>query len=65
MVGKTKAFSTLKNLYKTSKEDIYLWDFDGYNHKKLGMTYEDAMNHPALKMGHAFVIAMLIEGVIS
>lgn len=41
--------------------NLYLRDFDGYNHKALGMSYDDVINREDKKMGHAFVVAMLLE----
>ena len=45
-------------------QDLYLRDFDGYNHKELGMTYDDVIHCEERKMGHAFVLAMVLENVI-
>jgi len=42
--------------------DLWLWDFDGYDHVGRKMTLEEVLNHPRYKMGHAFVLAMMIEG---
>jgi hypothetical protein len=42
--------------------DIVLLDFDAYDHRKFGMDYEDVVNCEQRKMGHAFVLAMLLEG---
>ena len=42
-------------------EQVWLWDFDGYDHHKLGMSLEDVLNYPKRKMGHAFVVAMALE----
>lgn len=59
-VEKTEAFKMLKDIYK-SRENIWLWDFDGYDHHKLGMSYEEVINCTTRKMGHAFVLAMMLE----
>lgn len=59
-VVKTQSYKRLKELFKIS--DIHLKDFDGYNHHKLGMSLEDVLNCETKKMGHAFVIAMLLTG---
>lgn len=59
-VKKTDAFQKLKELYDAG-EDLYLRDFDGYNHRKLGMTYDDVIDDPTRKMGHAFVLGWLLE----
>lgn len=56
VVKDTDAFAKLKYAYENSKKDIYLWDFDGYNHIKAGMTYKDVINSETKKMGHAFVL---------
>lgn len=63
-VRETEAFAKLQDLTKLSFElgkDIYLTDFDGYNHKVMGMSYEDVINDPSRKMGHAFVLAMMLD----
>lgn len=62
-VQETYAFKKLKEMHEGGA-DLYLWDFDGYDHKTLGMTYEDAINFPNKSLGHAFVIGMLIEGLL-
>lgn len=62
LVQATSAFDKLKHLYD-SGQTIYLWDFDGYDHKSLGMSYQDVVNNPNLSMGHAFIIAALIERI--
>lgn len=58
-VAKTPAYQRLKELHK--KQDIGLRDFDGYNHRDLNMSYEEVLNNPNKKMGHAFVLAMMLE----
>ena len=70
-VRDTVAFEKLKRLYETmcnehlSVDDhLTLWDFDGYDHRKLGMTYEDVILCETRKMGHGFVLAMMLEGLI-
>lgn len=60
-VKQTFAFEKLKKMHEEG-QDLYLWDFDGYNHKALDLTYDQVINDPNRKMGHAFVIAMLLEG---
>lgn len=42
-------------------EDLWLWDYDGYDHVSLGMSLVDVLNNPDRKMGHAFVLAYLLE----
>jgi hypothetical protein len=60
-VKDSPAFKQLKSMY-SFMGDITLWDFDGYDHRKLGMTYADVVNSDTRKCGHAFVLAMMLEG---
>lgn len=59
-VKNTAAYDTLKAVYHLHGE-ITLLDYDGYDYRKLGMTLEDVINNPKRKMGHAFVLAMMLE----
>ena len=59
-VIQTQTFQILQYEYEEEK-NLTLWDFDGYDYSKMGMTLEDVLNEPKLKMGHAFVLAMLLE----
>lgn len=61
-VAKTAAFLRLQEVYRR-EEEITLWDFDGYDHRALGMDYKDVLNDPKRKMGHAFVLGYLLEGL--
>lgn len=45
--------------------DITLHDYDAYNHRDLNMTWENVVNHSDKKMGHGFVLAMMLEGQIT
>ena len=51
---------------RDSGKNLMLIDFDGYNlhHPHYGLTYGDVVHCPLLKMGHGFVLAMLLEGLI-
>jgi hypothetical protein len=40
---------------------LYLLDFDGYDHKALGMSWKDVINDPSRRMGHGHVLGMLLE----
>lgn len=62
-VQKKDAFKVLKELFD-SGQDIYLKDFDGYDFRKLNMSYDDVINCETRKMGHAFVLAMLLDGYL-
>ena len=65
-VVKTEAYRRLCAL-RDSGKNLLLVDFDGYNihHPHYGFTYGDALNCPLLKMGHGFVLAMLLEGLVT
>ena len=65
-VVKTEAFRRLVEL-RDSGKNLMLIDFDGYNpwHPHYGFTsYNDVIHCSLLKMGHCFVLAMLLDGVI-
>lgn len=64
-VVKTEAYRRLVEL-RDSGKNLMLIDFDGYNihHPKYNFTYRDAIHCGILKMGHGFVLAMLLEGLI-
>lgn len=65
-VVKTEAYRRLCELRDAGK-NLMLIDFDGYNvhHPHYNFTYNDAIHCPILKMGHGFVLAMLLEGLIT
>lgn len=58
-VKNTHGYKYLKKLY-INGENIVLWDFDGYNHHKLNMSLDDVLHCTTRKMGHAFVLAMML-----
>lgn len=61
-VRKTEAYQQLKKLVENeSGRDVYLQDFDAYNHKIRGMTYDEVIECETRKMGHAFVLAMMLD----
>ena len=61
-VKQTNAYRTLEHLY-LAQGHLTLFDFDGYDHRKLGMSLKDVINCPTRICGHAFVLAiMLIHG---
>ena len=62
-VLKTSAYKKLKSLYDSGVK-IALVDFDGYNYWDEGYSMREVINNPSKKMGHAFVLAMLLEGII-
>lgn len=60
-VVQSDAYKQLLELYNTEKRDIYLIDFDGYNHVKMGKSLEEVIDNPNKKMGHAFVLYGLLK----
>lgn len=60
-VKKTKAYERLKHIYNYSGRVVYLWDFDGYDNEALGMSLVDVLNDPTRTMGHAFILARMLE----
>ena len=65
-VVETEAYRRLVEL-RDSGKNLMLIDFDGYNihHPKYySFTYRDAIHCPLLQMGHGFILAMLLEGLI-
>ena len=65
-VVKTEAYRRLCAMRDEGK-NLLLVDFDGYNihHPHYNFSYNDAIHCPVLKMGHGFVLAMLLEGLIT
>lgn len=61
-VVKSDAYRELRDIAR--KEPVVLWDFDAYDRKTLGMNWWDVINDPTRKMGHGFVLAMLLEGYL-
>lgn len=61
-VVKTRAYAELRELLRTTSQDIYLRDWDGYDHLVKNLTISEVANNPRKKMGHAFVLWALIEG---
>lgn len=63
-----KAFQALSRLYQTcraQKKALALFDFDGYDHVRAGKGLAEVMANPDRKMGHAFVLAGLLEGSLA
>lgn len=58
----TEAFAKLQEMLTVESRDIYLRDWDGYNHLALKQTIDQVVNNPAKKMGHAFVLWALLTG---
>lgn len=58
-VQKTEAWKELVITFRDERE-LTLLDYDAYDHRKIGRTLSDVLNDPTEKMGHAFVLAMLL-----
>ncbi len=61
--GYSKLFYEYMNCIK-NKQELILLDYDAYDHIKLGMTLIDVINNPKRKMGHAFVLIMMLTGLL-
>lgn len=59
-VRQTDAYARLRKLYQNCKELILL-DYDAYDHQRMNRTLTDVLHDPERKMGHAFVLAMLLK----
>jgi len=62
-VVKTKSYEYLSRLYSIRGEAT-LRDYDAYDHIKMSMSLHDVINNPDRIMGHAFVLAMMLEGCL-
>lgn len=62
-VQKTDAFEKLKKIYDAGG-DLYLRDFDAHSLPPNTFNYWDLWNNPKIKVGHGYVLAMLLEGLI-
>lgn len=62
-VKKSPAFEKLKQVYSENK-DIFLVDFDAHNLPPGSFDYWDLWNNPNIKVGHAYVLSMLLEGLL-
>lgn len=58
-VVETDAYAKLQDIVESGK-NLYLLDFDAYKHRDENMTLTDVLNNPKKKMGHAFVLMMLL-----
>lgn len=60
---RTGAFKRLLDLQDEllgQGSNLILLDYDAYDHRALGMSLVDVINEPKRKMGHAFVLMMLL-----
>jgi hypothetical protein len=52
----------LQALYR-ERGQLTLVDFDAYDHRRLGYDWFGVLTNESRKMGHGFVLAMMLEGV--
>lgn len=63
-ITKTSAFQRLKEMYETTNKDIYLLDFEGYDHRYLEQNWDQIISNPNRPVGQAFALCMLLEGYL-
>lgn len=66
-VIKTESFKILQEQYNECNlrnKELILLDYDAYDHLALGMSLIDVINNPKRKMGHAFVLIMMLTGLL-
>jgi hypothetical protein len=59
-VLKRPGWQRLKDVYENHSGTMVIRDFDGYDHIALNMSLNDVVHLSRRKMGHAFVLAMLL-----
>lgn len=60
-VRPTNSYKKLEELYGAGTE-LVLRDYDAYDHIAMAYTLKEVINNPRLKCGHAFVLAMMLQG---
>ena len=66
-VGTTTSYHRLEYVYQeclAENRELILLDYDAYDHAQLGMSLVDVINNPGKKMGHAFVLIMMLTGLL-
>jgi len=66
-VGMTDSYLELRKLYDkccAENRELILRDYDAYDHVALGMSLKDVINNPNKKMGHAFVLIMMLVDLL-
>ena len=58
-VKQTTAYRKLEHLYR-EQGHLTLFDFDGYDHRQLRMSFRDVINCQTRICGHAFVLAIML-----
>ena len=62
-VLKSEEWSQLSEIYEKN-QNLILLDFDAYDHRELNFTWDDVIKCEFRKMGHGFVLAMMLEKYI-
>jgi len=63
----TASFRRLDYAYQQClnlNKELILLDYDAYDHIRLGMSLVDVINNPKRKMGHAFVLIMMLTDML-
>lgn len=62
-VAQTPAFQRLADTVHRALaiSDVVLFDFDGFDHQALGMTFGDVLMQDRRPMGHGFVLKAMLE----
>jgi len=63
----TNAFDKLSHQYQQclrNDQTLILRDYDAYDHIALNMSLVDVINNPKRKMGHAFVLVMMLTDTL-
>ena len=63
LVRPTASYKVLEGVLEAGNP-LLLIDYDAYDHIKLNMTLRDVINDPRRIMGHAFVLMMMLTGVL-
>ena len=59
-VKQTDGWKKLKEIYQKCKKGLVLRDYDAYDHAASNMTLSQVLNRRDRKMGHGFVLAMML-----
>lgn len=66
-VIQTDSYRILREQYfecNIHNKEMVLLDYDAYDHIALNMSLIDVINNPRRKMGHAFVLIMMLTGML-
>jgi len=59
-----KILSTVRYGCLRDNKPLVLLDYDAYDHEELRMSLRDVINNPHRKCGHAFILVMMLTGVL-